>query len=359
MSEPAPDRSLSISDLDRRSREIFREIVEAYLETGEPVGSRTIARRGGVNLSPASIRNTMQDLTEHGLLAAPHVSAGRVPTHAGLRLFVDGLLEVGDITGAERAAIEASLAGSAASVEDLLERASDALSGLAAGAGLVLSPTRDAALRHVEFVAIGPDEALAVLVFSDGAVENRVMTTPEGVTPSSLQEAGSFLSARLKGRTLAEARAAIQAEVNAARAELDAAAARLIEDGFATWSGGEDEKRALIVRGRSHLLGAYDASTDLERVRELFDDLERKRDLITLLDEARASAAVKIFIGAENPLFSLSGSSVIAAPYKDRDQKIVGALGVIGPTRLNYARVIPLVDYTAQVVGRLLDESNS
>jgi heat-inducible transcriptional repressor len=348
------DRALSIADLDVRSREIFREIVESYLETGEPVGSRTVARRG-VNLSPASIRNTMQDLAEHGLLTAPHTSSGRVPTHAGLRLFVDGLLEVGDVTEDERAAIESSVAGSASSVEDVLERASDALSGLAAGAGLVLTPTRDAALRHVEFVTLGPGEALVVLVFSDGAVENRVMRTPDGVTPSALVEAGSFLSAKLKGRTLVEARALVQAELEAARSHLDAAAARLIEEGFAEWSGGAEDRRALIVRGRSHLLSDVEATGELERIRQLFDDMERKRGIIMLLDEARASAAVKIFIGAENPLFSLSGSSVVAAPYRDKSQRIVGALGVIGPTRLNYARVIPLVDYTARVVGRLLD----
>jgi heat-inducible transcriptional repressor len=359
MSDPAPARALTIAELDRRSREIFREIVEAYLESGEPVGSRTIARRG-VNLSPASIRNTMQDLAEHGLLMAPHASAGRVPTNAGLRLFVDGLLEIGDITEDERAAIEASVAGKAQSVEDVLERASDALSGLAAGAGLVITPTRDAALRHVEFLALSPREALAVLVFSDGAVENRVIRTPDGVTPSALIEAGSFLSVKLKGRTLAEARDVVAAEIEAARHQLDAAAAALIRDGFAEWSGGgDDDRRALIVRGRSHLLSSFPAADELERIRLLFDDLERKRGLIMLLDEARASAAVKIFIGAENPLFSLSGSSVVAAPYKDRQQRIVGALGVIGPTRLNYARVIPLVDYTARVVGRLLDSPDS
>jgi heat-inducible transcriptional repressor len=354
MTEPSPLRALSIADLDVRSREIFREIVESYLETGEPVGSRTISRRG-VHLSPASIRNTMQDLAEHGLLTAPHASAGRVPTHAGLRLFVDGLLEVGDVTEEERAAIESSVAGSASSVADVLERASDALSGLAAGAGLVLTPTRDAALRHVEFVALGPGEALVVLVFIDGAVENRVMRTPDGVTPSSLIEAGNFLSSKLKGRTLAEARALIQGELEAARSQIDATAARLIDDGLAEWSGGAEDRRALIVRGRSHLLSNVEAAGELERVRQLFDDLERQRGLIMLLDEARASAAVKIFIGAESPLFSLSGSSVVAAPYRDKSQRIVGALGVIGPTRLNYARVIPLVDYTARVVGRLLE----
>ncbi|MCG8443855.1 MAG: heat-inducible transcriptional repressor HrcA, partial [Caulobacterales bacterium] len=332
---------MTLADLDRRAREIFREIVEAYLETGEPVGSRTVSRSGTLSLSPASIRNTMSDLAQMGLLDAPHASAGRLPTHQGLRLFVDGLLEVGDIAEDERTAIDTQLAGSATSVEGALERASDLLSGLAGGAGMVVSPTQEAALRHVEFVALGPGEALAVLVFEDGSVENRLLATPPGVTPSALAEAGNYLSARLKGRTLAEARAHVLGELAEGRAALDAAARRLVAEGVASWTGQDADKRVLIVRGRANLLADLNAAEDLERVRLLFADLERKQDLITLLDQARDAQGVKIFIGAENPLFSLSGSSVIAAPYMNREQRIVGALGVIGPTRLNYARVIP------------------
>ncbi len=357
MTEPRGDRPLSLADLDRRSREIFREIVESYLETGEPVGSRTVSQRQKIDLSPASIRNTMQDLAQIGLLTAPHTSSGRLPTNQGLRLFVDGLLEVGDVSDDERAAVEAQVAGSAASVAQILEKASDALSGLAGGAGLVVTPTHEAALRHVEFVALGPGESLAVLVFEDGAVENRLMRLPPGVTPSSLTEAGNYLSTRLKNRTLTEARTDIHAEISARKAQLDDAAERLVSDGIADWSGGE--KRALIVRGRAKLLEDVEAAEDLERIRLLFDDLERKEDVIALLDQARDAQGVKIFIGAENPLFSLSGSSVIAAPYMNKQQRIVGALGVIGPTRLNYARVIPLVDYTARVVSRLLDDAKT
>lgn len=357
MNEPDGVKPFTIQDLDKRSREIFRAIVETYLRTGTPVGSRTVSQRAGLTLSPASVRNTMQDLAQLGLLTAPHSSAGRLPTNAGLRLFVDGLLEVGDVSSQERAAIESALTGSAASLEDALERASDMLSGLAGVAGLVVTPTRDAALRHVEFVALGPGEALAVMVFEDGSVENRLMRSPEGVTPSALIEAGNYLSARLKGRTLTEARAAIEREIEAGRGQLDAAAERLITQGLADWGGAASSAvRTLIVRGRANLLNDMEAAEDLERVRLLFDDLERKQELITLLDGARDAEAVKIFIGAENPLFSLSGSSVIAAPYMDREQRIVGALGVIGPMRLNYARVIPLVDYTARVVGRLIDD---
>jgi heat-inducible transcriptional repressor len=349
----ALERMASLGALDERARDIFRRIVETYLETGEPVGSRTVSR-GGVQLSPASIRNTMQDLTHLGLLAAPHTSAGRLPTHAGLRLFVDGLMEIGDIGEEERRAIEARLVGRGQSFQDALDEASSLLSGLAGGAGMVVTPVRDAGVKHVEFVALGGDQTLAVMVFEDGGVENRLMRTPPGLTPSALQEASNFLNARLKGRTLVETKAEVGVELDIARSELNATAARLVEDGLAAWGGGGGVDRALIVRGRANLL--HDAQAeDLERVRSLFDDLEQKERLIGLLDDVRAAEGVRIFIGAETRLFSLSGSAVIAAPYMTGRQKVVGAIGVIGPARLNYARVIPLVDYTAKVLGRMLD----
>lgn len=346
----------SLASLDQRARDIFRSVVETYLQSGEPVGSRTVSR-GGVQLSPASIRNTMQDLTAAGLLAAPHASAGRIPTHAGLRLFVDGLLEIGDLAAEEQREIEARLAARGRSFEEALDAASDLLSGLAGGAGVVAAPVREAGVKHVEFVALGGgDQALAVIVYDDGEVENRLMRLAPGVTPSTLQEASNFLNARLRGRTLAEAKAEARAELDAARRQLDAAAAHLVEDGLAAWSGGEAADRALIVRGRANLLQDAGALADLERVRMLFDDLEQKEQLIGLLDGVREAEGVRIFIGAETRLFSLSGSSVIAAPYMTGRQKVVGAIGVIGPTRLNYARVIPLVDYTARVLGRMLDD---
>ena len=343
-----------LSALDGRARDIFRRIVETYLETGEPVGSRTVSR-GGVHLSPASIRNTMQDLTLAGLLAAPHTSAGRIPTHAGLRLFVDGFLEIGDLGQEERREIDARLAGKGRGFDEALNEASALLSGLAGGAGIVASPVRDAGVKHVEFVALGHDQALAVLVGDDGTVENRLMPLSAGVTPSTLQEASNFLNARLKGRPLAEARTEMRAELDAARTELNAAAARLVEDGLAAWSGGPDRERSLIVRGRANLLHQGETAEDLELVRILFDDLEQKEQLIGLLDGVNAAQGVRIFIGAETRLFSLSGSAVIAAPYMNGRQRVLGAIGVIGPARLNYARVIPLVDYTARVLGRMLD----
>ena len=349
-----PARGPTLAQLDERARDIFRRIVETYLETGDPVGSRTISR-GGVSLSPASIRNTMQDLAQLGLLGAPHSSAGRLPTHAGLRLFVDGLLEIGDIGDEERALIEERLAGRGRSVQEALDEASSLLSGLAGGAGVVVAPVRDAGVKHVEFIALGPDQALAVMVFDDGQVENRLMRLAPGLTPSALQEASNFLNARFAGRTLVEAKEQVSGELESARRALDETAARLVEDGLAAWGGGEDQSRALIVRGRANLLHDRSAVEDLERVRMLFDDLEQKEQLIGLLDDVREAQGVRIFIGAETRLFSLSGSSVIAAPYMNGRQKVVGAIGVIGPTRLNYARVIPLVDYTARVLGRLLE----
>src|SRR5665213_2625238 len=351
---PALERGASLSELDARARDIFRHIVESYLETGDPVGSRTISR-GGVHLSPASIRNTMQDLTELGLLGAPHVSAGRLPTHAGLRLFVDGLLEVGDIAESDRRSIEARLTAHGRSFDDALNEASAILSGLAGGAGVVVTPVRDAGVKHVEFVALGPDQALAIMVFDDGLVENRLMRRPAGITPAALREASNFLNARLRGKTLAETKLDIAGELNRARRELDEAAARLIEDGLAAWSGGEGVERALLVSGRANLLGDPNAVADLDRVRMLFDDLEQKEQLIGLLDDVREAQGVRIFIGAETRLFSLSGSALIAAPYMSGGQKVLGAIGVIGPARLNYARVIPLVDYTARALGRIME----
>jgi heat-inducible transcriptional repressor len=346
----------SLVSLDERARDIFRRVVESYLETGEPVGSRTLSR-GGIQLSPASIRNTMQDLTELGLLGAPHVSAGRLPTHAGLRLFVDGLLEVGDLAEEEKRNIEARLYSKGRSMEEALGEASAILSGLARGAGVVMAPARDAGVKHVEFVRLGGEQALAIMVFDDGSVENRLMKLQPGMNSSSLQEASNFLGERLRGRTLVETRQEMTAELERARRELDATAARLVEDGFAAWGGGEDADRALIVRGHANLVGDSTAAEDLDRVRMLFDDLEQKEQLIGLLDGVREAEGVRIFIGAETRLFSLSGSAVIAAPYMSGRQKVLGAIGVIGPARLNYARVIPLVDYTARVLGRMMDGS--
>ncbi|NNC35974.1 MAG: heat-inducible transcriptional repressor HrcA [Acidimicrobiales bacterium] len=350
--------SLSLTDLDSRARDVFKDIVESYLETGQPVGSRTLSQknRGKTGLSPASIRNTMADLADLGLLSSAHISAGRTPTHKGLRMFVDGLLELGELSSNERTSIEKQMSGNDRHIDTVLENASNALAGLAGGAGLVLTPAQSGTLRHVEFVGLDGGQALAVMVYEDGHVENRIMSLPSGLIPAALDQAGNFLSARLKGKRLTETRADILKEIKSGQAELDKTAGELVKLGIASWSGQDNsaKNRNLIVRGRAQLLDNADVQTDLERVRLLFEDLERKEELIALLDEAEAAEGVKIFIGSENPLFSLSGSSVVVAPYRGSDQKIIGAVGVIGPTRLNYARVIPLVDYTAGMIGRLL-----
>ncbi len=355
----APLPYFSLSDLDSRARDIFRGIVESYLETGQPVGSKTLALSSGDSLSPATIRNTMAELARYGLVEAPHVSAGRIPTQAGLRLFVDGLLQVGDLSKRDRDRLEKRLSSDSDDPEQLMTQASGMLAGLAGGAGLVLTPSMDQQqpLKHVEFVALDDGQALVVLVYSDGHVENRLMPRPDGLLPASLERAGNFLSARLRGRRLSEARDDILSEMAQGRAQIDAAAQALIEQGLADWAGGKKnaENRTLIVRGQARLLDNLQAQTDLERIRLLFEDLERKEELIALLDRTETADGVKIFIGTENPLFSLSGSSVVIAPYHDKAQNVVGALGVIGPTRLNYARVIPMVDYTAQLVGRWLN----
>ena len=342
-----------VSELNERSREIFRQIVDAYVETGEPVGSRTLSRRSGLDLSPATIRNVMADLEEAGLLYAPHTSAGRLPTDAGLRLFVNGILEIGGLAEEEREAIEARCAAAGKSLPKALEEATATLAGLARCAGLVLAPKTERPLRHLEFVPMAPGRALVVMVTEDGLVENRIVEVPLGVPPSTLVQASNYLNARLVGRTIEEAKAQLAADIDNQRAQLDELTRKVIEAGLASWAGGA-EGSALIVRGQAKLLDDVTALADLERLRALFDMLETKETMLKLLDSAREGEGVQIFIGADNPLFGVAGCSVIVAPYANSREQVVGAIGVIGPTRINYARIIPLVDYTAKVVGRLL-----
>ena len=343
-----------ITEMNERSREIMRLIVEAYTETGSAVGSRTLSRRLDLPLSPATVRNVMADLEELGLLYSPHTSAGRLPTEAGLRMFVDGLLEIGNLTEDERSHIESQCAATGRSSQKVLEEASDMLSGLSSCAGLVMAPTQEATLRHIEFVPLGPGRALVVLVSESGMVENRVIDIPLGMPTSKLVQATNFLSAKLGGRTLADAREDIDEEINAHRAQLDALTTQVVEAGLATWSAGDSEGGVLIVRGQAKLLDDVTALGDLERIRGLFEALETKESLLRLLEVTETGDGVQIFIGAENELFSLSGCSMIIAPYQNHQEQIVGAIGVIGPTRMNYARIIPMVDYTAKLVGRVL-----
>ena len=351
------DASKLLDEMNERSREVFRRVVEGYLESGEPVGSRTLTRTLSEKVSAATIRNVMQDLEYLGLLDSPHVSAGRVPTQLGLRMFVDGLLEVGDLKADDRYKLDATLSDNADDVSGLLDRVGSALSGVTQGASLVLTPKHEAPLKHVEFVSLGTDRALVVLVFADGHVENRLFSPPLGQTPSSMREAANFLNALIEGRTLTELRSVMATEIARRRQEIDGLAAGLIEGGLAAWDDSGHGDR-LIVRGRSNLLGEESDAVDLDRIRVLFDDLERKQDIAEFLELTDQGDGVRIFIGSENKLFSLSGSSLVVSPYMNADRKIIGAVGVIGPTRLNYGRIVPIVDYTAQLVGKLISDRN-
>ncbi|SFK39276.1 heat-inducible transcriptional repressor HrcA [Methylocapsa palsarum] len=345
-----------VASLNERSREIFRRLVDSYLTNGEAVGSRQLSRLLPMALSPASVRNVMQDLEELGLVYAPHTSAGRLPTELGLRFYVDALLELGDIGHGEREQIDAQVraTGQAQPLEDLLSDAMSMLSGLTRGAGVVVTTKDNARLKHMEFVRIEPERALAVLVAEDGTVENRILQIPAWLPPSALSEAGNFLNARIRGRTLFEVKVEIELSHRAAEEELGQLTTRLVDAGLASWADGSGQGPQLIVRGQANLLQDLTALEDLERIRLLFADLETKKDVIDLLSRAEGGEGVRIFIGSENKLFSLSGSSMIAAPFHDDQHRIVGVLGVIGPTRLNYARIVPMVDYTSRVVSRLL-----
>jgi heat-inducible transcriptional repressor len=345
------------SVLDDRSREIFRRIVESYLETGEPLGSRSLSRLLPISLSPASVRNVMSDLEELGLIYSPHISAGRLPTQSGLRFFVDAFMQVGNLSEEERASIDRQISPTDRdqSLEGLMGEASLMLSGVSRGAGIVITTKSDTVLKHVEFIRLEPTKALAVLVGDHNQVENRIIELPAGVTSSQLTEAANFLNAHLSGQTLPELRGQLETLKDQVQGELYTLSQDLVERGLAQWSGDTEEGKPsqLIVRGRANLLQGLDDTADLDRLRLLFDDLEKKDSLIEILNLAEKGPGVRIFIGSENKLFSLSGSSLIVAPYRDGEDRIVGAVGVIGPTRLNYSRIVPMVDYTAQLLARL------
>jgi heat-inducible transcriptional repressor len=342
-----------ITELNDRSREIFRKIVDSYVLTGDPVGSRTLSRLISQQLSPATIRNVMADLEEMGLLYAPHASAGRIPTEIGLRLFVDGLLQLGDLSDDDRKRIESNCLATGKTVDAALNDASQMLSGLAQCAGLVAAPKTEASLKHIEFVNLGDGRALVVMVTTDGLVENRVIKMPLGTPPSALVQAGNYLNARLAGRTLDEARADVMREIEAHQAQIDAITEKLVAEGLAVWSG-DRAQGSLIIKGQAHLLKDISALGEIDRVRHLFESLETRETLAKLLELANRAEGVQIYIGAETELFNLTGCTLVVAPFSGTRNKIVGAIGVVGPTRINYARIIPIVDYTAKVVSRLV-----
>jgi len=343
-----------LEEMSDRGREVFRTLVETYIELGEPVGSRTLSRTVNEDISAATIRNVMQDLEHLGLLDSPHISAGRIPTQLGMRMFVDSMLEVGDLSRSEQNKIKNSIDAENADVSQMLDNASKILSGLTKGAGLVLAPKSEAPIKHVEFVMLSPDRAMVVLVTADGQVENRIFTPASGQTSSSMREAANFLNSVVQGRTLSQMGLIVKREIGQHRQELDALAQELVKSGVAIWEDEGDFHERLIVRGQSNLIENDSIGDNLTRIRQLFDDLERKRDLAEFLELTEEGEGVRIFIGSENKLFSLSGSSLVVSPYMNADRKIIGAVGVIGPTRLNYGRIVPIVDYTAQLIGQLL-----
>ena len=347
-----------LEEMNNRSREVFRRVVEGYLTDGEPVGSRTLSREFSEDISAATIRNVMQDLEFLGLLGSPHTSAGRIPTQLGLRMFVDGILEVSEVDKNDRKKIDKVVSDETNQVEDILDDISTTLSGVTQGASLVLTPKREAPIKHVEFLPLSTSQALVVLVFADGHVENRLFKPPPGQTPSSMKEAANFLNAIMEGNTLSEAKKLIKNEIDFRRQELDTLARDLVKSGLALWEDTEERHERLIVKGRANLLNESSQQQDLDRIKNLFDDLERKRDIADFLELTEKGEGVRIFIGSENKLFSLTGSSLVVSPYMNSDRKIIGAVGVIGPTRLNYGRIVPVVDYTAQLVGKMIADRN-
>ena len=347
-----------LEEMNNRSREVFRRVVEGYLSDGEPVGSRTLSRDFSEDISAATIRNVMQDLEFLGLLGSPHTSAGRIPTQLGLRMFVDGILEASEVDKKDRKKIDQIVSDETNQVENILDDISTTLSGVTQGASLVLTPKREAPIKHVEFLPLSANQALVVLVFADGHVENRLFKPPPGQTPSSMKEAANFLNAIMEGNTLSEAKKLIKNEIDYRRQELDTLARDLVQSGLALWEDTEERHERLIVKGRSNLLSESAQQEDLDRIKNLFDDLERKRDIADFLELTEKGEGVRIFIGSENKLFSLTGSSLVVSPYMNSDRKIIGAVGVIGPTRLNYGRIVPVVDYTAQLVGKMISDRN-
>lgn len=345
-----------IVELNNRSREIFKHIVDSFMANGEPVGSRTLSRKLEQQLSPATIRNVMADLEDMGLLRAPHTSAGRIPTDAGLQMYVEGLLEVGSISGDDRAQIESNCAGAGRSVESVLGDVVETLSGLSHHAGIVMAPTTERPFRHIEFVPLSAERALVITVNDNGVVENRLIELSVGMRASTLIEAGNYLSARLNGRTFQEARLEIEEEIATQQSQLDELTRKVVEAGIATWSDGSRGDGMLLVRGQANLLDDIANLVDLEHIRQLFQALESKRGFLDLIEISQNGRGLQIFIGAQSELFAVSGCSMIIAPYKvgEGQSATLGAVGVIGPTRMNYSRIIPMVDHTARAVSRLL-----
>lgn len=344
-----------IDSLNERAQNILREIIDAYMETGEPVGSRTLARSLENSISAATIRNVMADLESIGLLYAPHTSAGRLPTQQGLRLYVDGLMEVGHLSREEQQRIDNQFGPEHGDLNlaNVLERTSATLSGLSSCAGLVVAPKTDKALKHIQFIKLEGRRLLIIMVAQDGSVENRVMETEDDIPDFALNAATNYLNSKIQGKNLTSLRQETFEDIERQRAQLDNITAALVKKGLALPPSAANEGH-IIVRGQSHLLQDVKALEDLEHARNLLAKLEENRAIMSLLEETQDAEGVQIYIGSENRIFESSGWSMVLSPYRSEDRKIVGAIGVIGPTRLNYSRIIPLVDYTSKIMEKLI-----
>lgn len=340
--------------LDRRSQRIFQLIVDSYMESGEPVGSSTLSRRLSDSLSPATIRNVMAHLEKVGLLYSPHTSAGRLPTEQGLKMYVQGLLDIGPISEIDKQILESRFDLKGHSLDEILEDAITTLTGLSQCTGIVLAPTYNTPLKHIEFIYLSPGQALIVMVSNEGMIENRIMSIPEDMTPAHLVEAGNYLSSRLVGKTLDEAKIFIKKELEFEKGQLNVLAKQVVERGLAMWEQ-SDTIPNLLVKGQSNLLNVAKTSDDVSHIQRLFESLEKKEDILELLDAAKKAEGVQVFMGANSPLFHLSGCSMIVAPYKNSHHDVIGAIGVLGPARQNYGRIIPMVNHAAKLIEKFLE----
>ncbi|HRD67931.1 MAG TPA: heat-inducible transcriptional repressor HrcA [Candidatus Competibacter sp.] len=343
--------------LNERTQHLLKALVERYIRDGQPVGSRTLARDAGLDLSPATVRNVMADLEELGYLHSPHTSAGRVPTARGYRLFIDALLHLRPLDGREVEMLRQRIDRPAQNGAELARTVSDLLSGFTRLAGVVMLPRRNVVtLRHVEFLSLSDNRVLAILVLNTQEVQNRIIQTRRPYSTAELQQAAHYLNEQFTGKDLQQVRESLLRELRETRDSLDRlmeTVVEMAEQTFETEPAGED----YVVAGQTHLMQCADLS-DLDKLRQLFEAFNHKRDLLHLFDQCLHAEGVQIFIGEESGFGALEGCSVVTAPYTVEGQ-VLGVLGVIGPTRMAYDRVIPVVDVTARLLAAALNEQGS
>jgi len=340
-------------ELSDRSKQIFKSVVETYLETGSPSGSETILKKGGVNLSSSSIRLILANLQKEGLLFAQHTSAGRLPTDKGIRFFVDGLLEFGRLTQDERDNIKQQCLAKGTSFQEVLDEASKVISGLSSHTCIVVAPKNQNSIKHIEFIRLNSSQVMSIIASANGQIENRIIDDGGVYTDNILREISNYLNAKYLNKSIGEIKRNIQLEINNSKGRLEVLSQNLVQKGILEIAP-NSENPYIFLHGQSNLLEDEIISKDLDQIRKLFDEIENKTNFLEILENTNSAKGVQIFIGSQNFLFKHSGLSMIMAPYKDKDQKIIGAIGVMGPTRLNYAKIVPLVDYTSKIIGKVL-----